>query len=210
MGHFRFSDFQDMEKQFRTNLINSLSGFKSVNLLGTVDSVRGENLSIVSSVVHLGANPALMGFIMRPISVPRHSYQNIKATGFYTFNHIKADFFKKAHQTAARYPAEVSEFEAVELGAIYKNDFPAPFVEASSIQIGLEFREEVPITINNTILMIGAIKEIFYPDDCLLEDGFLNIEKAGTITCAGLDSYYQTQKIARLSYAKPDKVLKEC
>jgi hypothetical protein len=35
------------------------------------------------------------------------------------------------------------------------------------------------------------------------------LQKAGSITCVGLDGYYRTEKIARLSYAKPDKPLTE-
>ena len=57
--------------------------------------------------------------------------------------------------------------------------------------------------------MIGKLQEVYFPENCLLEDGFLDLEKAGTITGSALDSYYQPQKIARLSYAKPDRPLKE-
>lgn len=209
MGYFKQSDFPKMGKLFRTNLINSLSGFKSLNLLATVDSSGIKNLSIISSVVHLGAKPALMGFVMRPTSVVRDSYNNIIATRFFTFNHIHSDIFKKAHQTSAKYPAEASEFEKVGLEPVCKNDFPAPYVAESNIQVGLEFQQEIPIELNGTILIIGAVKEIYFPDACMTEDGFLAIEKAGTITCAGLDAYYSTQKLARLSYAKPEQKVRE-
>jgi hypothetical protein len=37
----------------------------------------------------------------------------------------------------------------------------------------------------------------------LYEDGYLDIEKAGTISCTGLDSYHITQRLQRLNYAKP-------
>ena len=42
----------------------------------------------------------------------------------------------------------------------------------------------------------------------ILHDGFIDLEKAETITCIGLDSYHTTRKIARLSYAKVDKEIK--
>jgi hypothetical protein len=41
--------------------------------------------------------------------------ENILETNFYTINHINKSSYKKAHQTSARYPKEVSEFEAVGL-----------------------------------------------------------------------------------------------
>jgi len=209
MKNFSSGDILAMEKRYRGKLINSLSGFKSVNLVGTIDQQGKTNLSIISSVFHIGANPALMGFIMRPISVTRDTYLNIQATGFYTFNHISKETYEQAHQTSARYPSDISEFDEVALDAIYKKDFPAPFVTESPVQIGLAFKEKVDIKLNGTILIIGAVKEIFFPEDCLEEDGFLDIEKAGSITCSSLDSYHTTQQLSRLSYAKPDQPLKK-
>ena len=64
--------------------INSLSGYKSANLVGTADHQGRHNLAIVSSVVHLGAQPPLVGMIMRPDVVERHTLANIRETGWYT------------------------------------------------------------------------------------------------------------------------------
>lgn len=209
MKKIKKAAFVDLDKRFRTHFINSLSGFKSVNLVGTKSEKTGLNLSIVSSVIHLGANPALMGFIMRPASVPRHTYENIIETGSYTFNHVLPEFYKKAHQTSARYPKEVSEFEATGLTPEFLEDFYAPYVKESRLKIGMNFLEAMPIQLNGTILMIGEIAEVIYPEECQLEGGFLDIAKAGTVTCSGLDSYHTTNKLARLSYAKRDKVVEE-
>jgi hypothetical protein len=38
----------------------------------------------------------------------------------------------------------------------------------------------------------------------ILEDGTIDLEAAGSLTVAGLDSYHRTQKIGRLAYAKPN------
>jgi len=209
MKKIKKTAFADLEARFRTHFINSLSGFKSANLVGTKSEETGLNLSIVSSVIHLGANPALMGFIMRPARVPRHTYKNIIKTGYYTFNHVLPSFFKEAHQTSARYPESVSEFEAVGLTPEYSDDFYAPYVQESQVKIGMKFLEEVPIQLNDTILIIGEIMEVIYPEDCKQADGFLDLEKAGTVTCSGLDSYHTTTKLSRLSYAKTDKPVKE-
>ena len=91
--------------------INSLSGYKSANLVGTKSKTGQENLSIVSSVVHLGANPPLMGFVVRPHSKdsPRHTFENLESTSFFTLNHVNDKIIKESHQTSARYPREVSE-----------------------------------------------------------------------------------------------------
>ena len=196
-----------MEKPERVHLINSLGGFKSVSLIGTVDHLGNENLGIFSSILHIGANPPLIALVFRPSPPERDTLKNILETGFYTINHINENIYKQAHQTAARYDSLVSEFEVTNLKSEYKDDFFAPFVLESNIQMGIEFKEKIDITINNTTMVIGEIKHLYYPENCLSKDGFLDIEKANTITCSGLDSYHKTVSLDRLSYAKPDKTL---
>jgi flavin reductase (DIM6/NTAB) family NADH-FMN oxidoreductase RutF len=118
-------------------------------------------------------------------------------------NHLNESIYKQAHQTSARYPKEISEFDATGLTVEYKNEFKAPYVGESTIQLGIEFKEHINLTINNTIMIIGEIKEIYFPTACLQADGYLDIEKAGTIACTGLDSYHSTNRLERLPYAKP-------
>ena len=130
----------EMEQRFRATFINSLTGYKSVALIGSKDVNGQTNLAIFNSIVHLGAHPPLLGMVIRPDSVDRHTLQNIENTGYYTINQIHTSFIEKAHQTSARYPKEVSEFEEVGLTSEFKNEFFAPFVAESVIQIGLKFK----------------------------------------------------------------------
>jgi flavin reductase (DIM6/NTAB) family NADH-FMN oxidoreductase RutF len=199
------NNIDELETRYRAHLINSLGGFKSVCLIGTKNRKEQTNLAIFSSVFHIGANPPLIAFIVRPDSVDRHTLSNILETDFYSINHINENIYKQAHQTSARYELEVSEFEVTGLQSIYKNDFFAPFVAKSNVQMGVQFKQRIDIELNGTIMVIGEIKEIYFPENCVSEDGFIDLEKAGTITCSGLDSYHSTSRLARLSYAKPDK-----
>jgi flavin reductase (DIM6/NTAB) family NADH-FMN oxidoreductase RutF len=198
-----YTQLMEMEQHKRAHLINSVGGFKSVCLIGTTDNSGNTNLAIFSSIVHIGANPPLICFIMRPDSVERHTLSNILATGCYTINHIHENIYSQAHQTSARYPKNISEFDATGLEKEYKSGFKAPFVKESIIQLAVEFKERIDLTINNTIVVIGEINRLYFPEDCLHEDGYLDIEKAGTISCSGLDSYHTTQRLQRLMYAKP-------
>ena len=203
--HFTSEALIDLEKHERAHLINSLGGFKSLALVGTSDSKRNTNLAVFSSIFHVGANPPLIGLIFRPSPPERNTYSNIIETGFYTINHVNETIYKQAHQTSARYDKEISEFEITGLTPEYKDAFFAPYVAESKIQLGIEFKERIDLTINNTTLIIGEIKHIYIPDNCLSKDGFVDIEKANTITCSGLDSYHKTVQLDRLSYAKPNK-----
>jgi flavin reductase (DIM6/NTAB) family NADH-FMN oxidoreductase RutF len=199
-------DILNMETRKRAAFMNSLSGFKSASLIGTIDNNNKTNLAIFSSVIHLGSNPALVGFINRPDTVDRHTFENILATNCFTINHINKSIYKQAHQTSARYPKDISEFDATGLTPEFQNNFKAPFVKECHIKYGLEFIEKHDLKINGTILVIGKVVEVILPESCLLSDGAINIEMAETIAISGLDSYHSTNKIARLSYAKTDKM----
>jgi flavin reductase (DIM6/NTAB) family NADH-FMN oxidoreductase RutF len=137
------------------------------------------------------------------------AYRRKSAIGWFglstRFNNISAEFVPNAHQTAARYARNTSEFENCGLTEAYKSAFFAPFVNESTVQMGVEFNESIPISSNGTILVIGQIKHVFFPENCLHEDGFLDLNKAGSITCTGLDAYYTTEPIGRYAYAKTDR-----
>lgn len=201
--HFTNQQIAETEERKRTALVNSLSGFKSLNLIGTVNKDRQANLAVFNSVMHIGANPPLMGFISRPDSVERHTLENIQQTGYYTINHVNKEIFEKAHQTSARYKREQSEFEASGLTAEYKNNFSAPYVKESNIQIGLILKEIVSVKSNGTHLIVGEITDLYFPEEIWDETGILDIEKAGTVAGSSLDGYHTTQLLKRMKYAKP-------
>lgn len=194
----------DMEARYRASFMNSLGGYKSVVLIGTKSLNGTSNLAVFNSLFHLGANPPLCAFIVRPDVSPRHTLQNILETKYYTINHIHEGIYKNAHQTAARYGADVSEFNEVNLTEEYFEGHDVPFVQESNLKFICEFQQKIDLEINGTIMVIGQIKEITLPETCLGKDGFIDLESAGTITCSGLDSYHRTEKIGRLTYAKPN------
>ena len=187
----------------RVLFINSLSGFKSANLVGTANGDKKSNLAIVSSVVHLGANPPLLGMVMRPHTVPRGTLENILQTGVYTLNHVHSEMYQQAHQTSARYPDDVSEFDEVGLHEQWEQDFAAPFVQESHIKLGMQFREQHHLDINGTEFIIGEIVNIEVPDELVSSDGFISLERANTVAVSSLDTYHTTLLLGHLSYAKP-------
>jgi flavin reductase (DIM6/NTAB) family NADH-FMN oxidoreductase RutF len=207
--HIKTNEILQMERNYRANFINSIGGFKSVVLIGTKSTIGNENLAVFSSLFHLGADPALCGIVVRPCDEKQNTLGNIIQNKHYTINHILPDFVKQAHQSSAKYNEGESEFEKVGLTAQYVDDFIAPFVEESVIKFGCELVQKITIEENGTSILIGKIISIIVPEDVVSEDGLIDIEKAGSITLSGLDTYHRTQKIARLSYAKTDKSIQE-
>ncbi|MCB0612872.1 MAG: flavin reductase [Phaeodactylibacter sp.] len=201
--HIALDDILQMEPAYRRNLMNSISGFKACNLIGTASYRKVANVAIFSSVVHIGATPPLLGFIMRPLTVPRQTYHNIKARGFFTVNAVTKAFYERAHQTSAKYPEAASEFEACGLTPQYTDTHPAPYVGESPVKLGLQLEEEHHIRANGTIFIIGKVVETLIDDSLLTTDGHLNLEQAGILTVAGLDSYYEPELLGRLDHARP-------
>ena len=199
-------DFDDLDHLHRINLINSCSGFKSANLIGTKSNDGIPNVAIFSSVTHFGSNPPLLGIIFRPVSdVPRNTYENIKETGQFTINHIHRDIIEQAHHTSAKYDKRISEFDVTELEEEYKNNWHAPFVKGVPIQIALTFCEEYKIKANNTIQLIAEIKDLYVKDELIEKDGFINLSKANVMTINGLDGYALPSLKQRIDYQRPIK-----
>ncbi len=208
MQHFSIGEIKNWDRFYRANFINSLQGFKPVSLVGTVNEQGIPNLAIFSNIVHIGADPSLIGFINRPTEAAPHTISNIQSGGAYTINHIQPSFVKAAHQTSAKYAGGQNEFEEVGLTAVFKGNCKAPFVAESAVQYALQLMEIVPISFNKTFLVIGTITDVFLNDGLVNPDGFIALEKANTVSSLGIDAYYTVTSIARFEYAKPGKEVK--
>jgi flavin reductase (DIM6/NTAB) family NADH-FMN oxidoreductase RutF len=199
-------DIKALPRIYRLNLVNSITGIKPANLVGTRSGSGSSNLAIFSSVVHLGSHPALLGLFVRPgDEVPRHSFENILETAHYTINHVPVAHVQPAHQTSAKYDRAVSEFEACGFTERYIRDFPAPFVGESPLKIGMKLLETLPIRANGTTLVIGEVQLVEFAEEAVSEEGYLDLQATGTAGISGLNSYYQVQKIASFPYARPEK-----
>jgi len=200
-------DLNELDHRKKINLVNSITGIKPANLIATKSDAGQTNVAIFSSVVHLGSNPGLIGFIMRPVGeVPRHTYENIKENGHYTINHIPTSIVEKAHYTSVKLDRTVSEFEQCGLTEEYIEGFHAPFVKECSTKMALKLVEEMPIKLNDTIMLIGEITAIIVPDLAVDEKGYIDLGVFNTAGISGLNSYYSLQKVASFPYARPQNI----
>ena len=208
MTFFNHKQILDLDKIYKINLINSCSGFKSANLLGSVSKEGIPNVAVFSSVTHLGSNPPTLGFILRPTTVPRDTYKNIKETGTFTINHIYEDIIEDAHHTSAKYPEKISEFNVTNLAEEYKGEFKAPFVKNAPVQMSMKFIEEIYIPSNDVVLIVSQIEELYVKDELLQKDGLINLSKGNVVTINGLDTYAIPKFKKQLSYQRPKKIEK--
>lgn len=201
--HVNKEDLQKTERIKRLNIVNALSGIKPANLIGTISNNQQTNLAIFSSVIHLGSNPALLGFISRPDSeVRRHTLENIVESQVYTINHVHQSIVQQAHFTSANFEKEQSEFKHCGLTEEYLFDFKAPFVKESRLKLGMQFLESLPIKANGTLMVIGEIQHVIIPEGVINEEGHIDLVALNTVGLSGLNNYYAVEKIATFPYAR--------
>lgn len=201
-------EIDTLERKYKLNLINSISGIKPANLIATKSLSGEDNVAVFSSVVHLGSSPAQLGFIMRPQNESEtDTYLNIKETGFYTINHVSESFMKKAHYTSAKLDKAESEFDGMKIERAIISDFPAPFVKASAVKIGMKHLESINLP-NGCIFIIGLVELLIAPDDCIDELGQLQLSDYNCVGVSGLNTYYKLDKIESFPYVRNEEIPK--
>ena len=207
MTFFNEEDILQMPKVKRLNIINSITGIKPANLISTIDERNRHNLAIFSSVVHLGSNPALIGFILRPQEkIRRHTYENILENGYYPINHLPNHKTLEGHYTSAKFDKETSEYDVCHFTPEFQHDFPVPYVKESFLRMGLKHVESIPIKYNGTVMIVGKILQVYVAKSSLNEEGYINLEEAKSVGISGLNTYYDLKKIASYPYARPHEL----
>ena len=206
--HYDKKAIDQLDRVTRLKIINSATGIKPGNLIGTIGENGATNLAVFSSIIHLGSNPSLLGFVSRPQTEEvGHTLRNILQTEYYTINHIHPEFVEKAHYTSAKFSSDVSEFDACNLSEEYINHFKAPFVQESIFKMGLRFKEAIDIKLNGTVLVIGEIEELIIADKAFVNED-IDLEASEGVGISGLNTYYSLKKIDSYPYARLSEIPK--
>ncbi len=171
---------------------NQLEGLRSSVLVGTQSSAGQTNLAVFSSLTHVGARPPLVGLVFRPLTVERHTYENLRATGFYTINHLPVARIGQGHRTSAKLPRGESEFAAVGLTAA-ASSAAAPYVAEASVSMLCEFAEEHLVASNDTRFVVGAVRELRLPAGAVFGGERVDWTALGATVVSGLYDYYSVR-----------------
>jgi flavin reductase (DIM6/NTAB) family NADH-FMN oxidoreductase RutF len=195
---------QELPKIPRLNLINSCTGYKSANLIATKTADGVSNVAIFSSITHLGSDPALLGFILRPTTVPRNTYKNIKELGYFTVNHITETMIADAHHSSANYDESISEFDQTNLEEEYYDGISIPFIKNSPVQILCKYLNEYEIKENGTMHIIASIEQLFIKENLIQKENWLQLDLENVVSINGLDAYCVPKLVDRFEYARPN------
>lgn len=209
MKTFDTAAIDAMSKIPRLNLINSVTGYKSANLIGTCSNEGVLNVAIFSSVTHLGSNPALLGFMIRPVvTTPRDTYTNIKDNHYFTVNHITSSMIADAHHTSSAYESGISEFDKTNLDSEFLDSQKVPFVKGSPVRLLCKYVNEYAIAENGCIHLIASIEKIYVEDELIQKENWVRLDLAEVVCINGLDGYSAPRLIDRFEYARPDQPTK--
>lgn len=201
-NHYTKLEIEKFENVWNINFINSITGFKPANLIATRSSNSIDNVAIFSSVVHLGSNPPLIGFTLRPQDERiTDTYKNILDTSLYSINSVGKKFFNESHKTSKKYSKNNSEFDELGIDKLEVDGFNAPFVKNSQIKIGLKKVDEY-LLLNKCILIVGSIEHIIINDNIIENDGNINFDKSDIVCISGLNSYLKPKLLKKLKYVK--------
>ena len=200
---FSSSDIQSLDTAIRRDFFPKVSGIRSAAVIGSQNAKGQTNAALFNTLTHIGSNPPLLGIIFRPLTVPRHTYSNIKENEAFTINLPHPSDVDAVHLTSAKFPEDKSEFEATDKTPIYHEAFPAPFWPDCPIQIGLRYEEEHLIKANDTILLVGRVEILRIHEDLVDSNGRFNSQNADLLLVNGLDSYFKATHIRKKEYARP-------
>lgn len=198
MKLFTSKDLTALPKDYRGKLMNSIYGCKPALLIGTKNKDGNSNLALFSQVFHVGANPPLIGMIIRPDTVQRDTLTNLRENGYFTINHIRQEMLPKAHLAGCRFPEGISEFSFCGLSEEY-TQHPAPYVKEAKIKAGGKIIREMPIEENGTFFILCEILEVAAEEDTLQPNGHLDVSAAGSVAVTGLHSYEAPTHVLDLS-----------
>lgn len=205
--HYTTEDLQSLDRIKRLNLVNSISGPRPAALIGTKSKTGISNLAIFNSITHIGSNPPLVGFILRPDEeVRRHTMENIEAQGFYTINYLPDNKTRDGHYTSAKFESDQSEFEKCNFREEFIENFNAPFVSEAPLKLGMKYVQSIPIEINGTRLVIGQVEHLSVPDEAVDKEGHIDMATLNIASVSGLNTYYSLKKIEVYPYARPGEI----
>lgn len=199
---FSLTEIQNMEREYRRTFINCIWGLKSVHLIGTVNNNNVPNLSIISSVFNIGANPPMMGVCFRPPVSNTQTFDNILSSKQFTVNVVTDSFYKKAHRCSANFRDGVSEFDETGLTPHFEQSIQAPFVLESPIRMSVSYHEHFSVQDNESRIVVGKVQDIFIKDSLFDNKGYISYETVESVVVSGLEGYYSVKEIDRLGYER--------
>lgn len=159
---------------------------RPIGWISSVDATGQPNLAPYSFFNAFSGAPPIIGFSS---DGPKHSHDNIAATGVFCFNLATLDLAQAMNQTSGVYPAGVDEFEMAGLEAVPCEAIAVPRVAASPAALECRLTEihrirDMHGQPTNNYLVLGQVVRV-HIDKRMLRDGLFDITMAQPIARCG-------------------------
>lgn len=195
--HLLAEDLQAMPKRQRTELVQGLSGIKSLFAIVTSN---GDTLNIApfNSIIHISSNPARIGYISRPDNNHRHTLQNILAHQSFSLNSVREKDLEDIVACSENLPSDQSEFEGKRIQPTSNDKKSIPALQGADVQIFCQYEEHISIPSSQGILVIGRIQEVVIRES-LYQDEHQEAWKDLALS-QGLEHFYIKGKHRKINY----------
>lgn len=195
-------EIDSLEKRYRTALINSSSGVRTVFLALTGEQGHW-NAAPMTNVTHVGASPAQYSILFRPDNGNRHTYANYLRTGKIRLVALPPNQVPYLHQCSANYPEHTFEWASQNLDSNDLGDHLPPIPKDTLWYIDMELKEKFELN-NGCIYTVGEVMTIGCSDMALPDDnGHLQPQQAIAVAL-GLQTYGEARHWQHLEYPTID------
>jgi flavin reductase (DIM6/NTAB) family NADH-FMN oxidoreductase RutF len=163
-------DFSRIAPDDGYRILTSLVVPRPIAWVTTVSETGVVNVAPFSFFNAMGADPAIvaLGIGHRPNGQPKDSLRNIAETGEFVVNLVTYAAREAMNQTAAAFPPEVSELDALKLEAVASVAVRPPRLALAPA--GLECRRAAIVEVGDNRVIIGEVLRAFV-DDRFIEPG---------------------------------------
>ena len=129
------SEWSHWPRHQRGHFFNSLYGARIVPLLVTEGKIW--NAAPMSQILHVGADPARVGILLRPESSGHQTRTNLAQTPWASLHAMPVECADQVHQASAAYDENTSELER--LGWTYERwkGFPVAYLSEAGWSLAL-------------------------------------------------------------------------
>ena len=199
LSEWTSSEWSQWPRHQRGHFFNSLYGARIVPLLVTEGPVW--NAAPMSQILHVGADPARVGILLRPETSGHQTRKNLAQKPWASLHAMPADHVDQVHQASAAYDEDTSELD--HLGWAYEGwpGWPVAYLPEAGWSLALEVHEIHELS-NGTALYVFDIHAVRAVHDPLPSGHW--VDSASLLHSIGLDQYGQAHLLGGpRPYAKP-------
>ena len=193
----------DLDKRYRTALINSLSGVRTAFIGITVEHEQW-NATTLSNITHVGAHPAQLSVLFRPPSTNSHTLENYRNFGIMTLICMPFDKCDTVHEVSVNAPKDVFELELLDEPVQNFEGWGHPIPKDFIYAIEIEYVEEFTLN-NQCIYTVGSINQLKWSEKLQINEQGQILFQESPVLAIGLQHYTSIHtKGKQLPYPKTD------